>query len=482
MRLALILLLVTTLILAACSVGGTDDEDPTPTNIVITSTPTEGSSADEPTPSAEGSPTETPGEAGDPSPTETEQGDDATSTAEVEPSPDATEGDENPTATGSDEVEAEVAEIESDIVDIRGLDLVDEISVEVIDRETLRGRVTELVGEDYSQEEADQETLTYWLLGLLPDRDLDLYQLQIDLLEEQIAGYYDAETKELVVVTRDGELRALDKVTTAHEIVHALQDQHFDLLALDESIEGEDESFAMTALIEGDATVAMTLYMLEYLDPMELAQIFEDSMLNAGESEVLESAPRYVSESLTFPYEAGQAFVEALYQEGGFELVDAAFDDPPTSTEQILHPEKYLTDQRDEPRDVSTSDLSQTLGDGWELVTGDTIGEWDIQIMLEELNASNASDAAQGWGGSEYAIYQSESDALATLTTAWDSDEDRQEFIDSLQGALDELEQEGSLAFDGERYMTLVEHDEQVTMVAGTSAEAVNNAVGSIGA
>lgn len=477
MRIALSISLLA-LLLAACSITD-DDEDPTPTDTVITSTPTEEDD------DAESDATSTGPEEGEDSattaPTEASEEQSPTSTPDEEPSPEATEPDDDSNGGETSEVEAEVEQIEEEIIEVRGLEAREDISVEVIDRETLRGRVEEIVGEDYTQEEADQETLTYWLLGMLPDRDLDLYQLQVELLEEQIAGYYDADTTELVVVTREGELRAIDKVTTAHEIVHALQDQHFDLIELDESVEGEDERFAMTALIEGDATVAMTLYMLESLDPMELAEIFEDSMINPGETDVLENAPRYVAESLTFPYEAGQVFVEALHQEGGFELVNAAFEDPPTSTEQILHPEKYLADDRDEPLDVSTTDLTSSLGDGWEMVVEDTLGEWDIQIMLEELETGNASDAAQGWGGTEYAIYQADDEALATLATAWDTDEDRAEFLDSLQGALDGMDQEGDLAFDGERYLEIIENDGQVTLVTGTSAEVVTTAVEEIG-
>ncbi|MFW6074117.1 MAG: hypothetical protein ACOC9Y_00880 [Chloroflexota bacterium] len=467
-------LLLTTLLLAACSID--DDETPTPTTEVVTSTPTSESSSDDEESSDEPAATAT---ATDEEAVSTET-DEAGASAEDDAEPTATESTDEPEGdTG--EVEAEVADIEDEIVDVRGLELLNEISVEIIDRETLRGRVEELVSEDYTQEEADQETLTYWLLGLLPDRDLDLYQLQVDLLEEQIAGYYDPETEDLVVVTRDGELRAIDKVTTAHEIVHALQDQHFDLSAMDETVEEEDAGFAQTALIEGDATVAMTLYMLERLDPMEMAEIFEESMFEADNYEVLENAPPYVAESLTFPYESGQIFVEALYQEGGFDRVNQAFEDPPSSTEQILHPEKYLDEERDEPMEVSTTDLTGTLGEGWETVTGDTIGEWDIGIMLDEMGAENSTDAAAGWGGSEYTIYRSDSDALATLTTVWDTDEDRAEFLEALQGALDNLDQEGDLALDDDRYLTVVEDGDQITLVTGTNADNVFSAASAIG-
>lgn len=434
-------------LVASCDLTETE---PAPTPVAITSTPTEAARAEtaaEPSASAPASPT-------DAAPTGTPQ-----PTQPLE----------------SNELEETLQQIEQQVVEIRGLQLLSEIPKEVIDRQELVSRVDDLVAEDYSPEEARVDSLTYWLLGLIPDRELDLYQLQIDLLGEQIAGYYDPETDELVVVTQTGELEVADKVTMAHEIVHGLQDQHFNLVALDDSAQNVDQSAAISALVEGDASFTMGEYVFAYLDPMELAELFGQSQ---QEFPVLDSAPRYIQEGLLFPYQDGQTFIQALESAGGDERVNAAFENPPLSTEQILHPEKYLGENPDQPATVDLPDISGDLGDGWEQINSNVLGEWDINIMLDENGASNSEQAAAGWGGSRFAVYeQGDDSAVAVLRTTWDTPDDRAEFEGALQEMLADLEPAGDLVTDGQRFMTVTSNDQGVTFISGTDSESVTATV-----
>lgn len=467
---SLLTLFVLGLLFAGCDIDLQNDEGDAPTAIVVTSTPAQ---SDRPVPT----------------PTSQSEGRSATATAtatmgtEVAEEPataTATVPNAAPTATpagtpdSTNQTRAEIEEIELAMVEIRGLEVLEDLDDQVIDRQELAKRVETILEEEYSEEEARVDALSYWLLRLIPANTLDLYQLQIDLLSEQVAGYYDPETGELVVVSESGELSVTDKVTMAHEIVHALQDQHFDLVEIDELGTDADRGAALSALIEGDATFAMTEYLLGYLDPLELAELLSES-LTAGDTEVLDSAPRYISEGLLFSYDAGQIFVTAIFDNGGYVAVNQAFRDPPTSTEQILHPEKYIGPDRDEPIDVQNPDVSEDLGDGWELLRSDVLGEWDFQIMLEENGVSTpeVTGAATGWGGSRFDIYESDTGAIALLTTRWDTNEDASEFAAALLASFQSDAVNGTLWSESNRHFSVVAGGDTVVMISGTDREAV---------
>jgi hypothetical protein len=471
MRLFLIFV-ITALLLAGCGDGLFGDEDPTPTILVITSTPDQ----------EDAGTTEPPAES--PVPTGTEEQGSANPTATdvpVEPTaeePAETTTEEDAEQPSDDELLATIEQIEQETADLRGLELLEEINKQIMTRAELRANVEEIIDEEYTPEVAQDEALALWLLRLIEDRNLDLYQLQIDLLGEQIAGYYDPETKELVVISDDGGLSAVDKVTMSHEVVHALQDQHFDLAAVDSLATNADQEFAITSLIEGDATTGMSLYMFEYLPPDELADVFSDS-LAAPDTPVYDNAPRYIREGLVFPYESGGEFVNAIFSQGDFEAVNEAFANPPMSTEQILHPEKYLQ-ELDEPAPVELPDIAGQLGEGWEGIYGDVLGEWDLRIMLDENGARDADAAAAGWDGSWFDVYKSGDQAISVMRTVWDTDDDATEFNDALMQTFEGYEQAGDLWSGEGRFFGVATNGTTVTLVSGTDQDAVTAAMAAV--
>jgi hypothetical protein len=197
-------------------------------------------------------------------------------------------------------------------------------------------------------------------------------------------------------------------------------------------------------------------------------------------SDVLESAPPYLRDSLAFPYETGMTFAQALYQEGGYDAINDSLADPPTSTEQIMHPETYI-DERDDPQAVELADLTAALGDGWEQRETDSIGEFDLSVMLRENGAPDYAEAAAGWDGGQYAYYASDSGSLMVVKTVWDSPEDAAEFYDAMRTTLG-----GSL--DGEigdaghgRFLGLREVDGAVWFITSTDRAAVEAALAGIG-
>ena len=191
---------------------------------------------------------------------------------------------------------------------------------------------------DYLRQQLDEEVREelaklqelYLALGLMEEGQ-DLYSLYLALLDEQVVGVFDPETEELYVLTDGGEG---EEVILAHEVTHALQQQHFNILELGEEVEGNiDRELALSALIEGDATLAMLLYQQSESLPLS----------ESGHTTVFDNAPFIVQETFLFPYFQGTEFVAFLWQDNqSWGKVGAVYGSPPQSTEQVLHPEKYL--------------------------------------------------------------------------------------------------------------------------------------------
>ncbi|MDQ3656329.1 MAG: hypothetical protein M3457_14790 [Chloroflexota bacterium] len=325
-------------------------------------------------------------------------------------------------------------DISEEMADIRGLDLLEPIDVEVKTRQELQDETRDDLEVDYPQAERDDDQLVLEAFGLI-DPDQELGELYVDLLGEQIAGYYDPATNEMVVVASSdaNELSAADQITFAHEVVHALQDQHYDLESYNDiRLDGtSDQSLAVTALIEGDATLAQIDFILGDIGLARefLAEIEGEDI----STEQLDSAPPIISQTLLFPYDQGQVFTQFLYDEGGWDLIDEAYDNPPATTEQILHPEKYLDGE--EGIDIETPDLAGILGADWRTIDEDTFGEFQILILLADggdLSEEQVATASEGWGGDAYAVATSESGEAILWQSEWDSPDDAEEFAKAL--------------------------------------------------
>jgi len=315
------------------------------------------------------------------------------------------------------------------VVELRGLEPLRPVPRTLFTRADLEQFIVQELDEDFSPEEARRDAIEMSAFDFIP-ADTDLRALMETLYTEQIAGFYDTDTQSLTVVNEGAVMGPMDKTVYAHEFTHALQDQHFGLEALDPDENSDDASLAVTALIEGDATMLMQEYMLAYLDPDELFEMLSES-LEAG-SEALDSAPAVIRAQLMFPYEDGLAFVSTLYLEGGYAAVDDAFLDPPQSTEQILHPEKYLIGEA--PQVVTLPPLTETLGSGWEWVDENVLGEFALRLYLEQqLSGQGAAAAAGGWGGDRYAVYhRPETGAIVmVMRTVWDTIGEAAEFMDN---------------------------------------------------
>jgi hypothetical protein len=266
-------------------------------------------------------------------------------------------------------------------------------------------------------------------LGLAPP-GFQYRSFVVKLLSEQVAGYYDPKAQRFYLadwIDLEGQ-----KPVMAHELTHALQDQHFNLGRFENWPKGDsDAELAAHALIEGDATLAMTLYMAK--NPLVALAFIRSLGRNSKASEQLSLAPRSIRESLVFPYEEGSEFATRVYKRGGWASVSQAFSRLPLSSEHILHPEKYF--DYEVPIKVALPDVRALLGTGWKRIDYDVNGEWSFYLILDQfLNASAESRrAAAGWGGDRYALYKGSKpgEVLIVQLTAWDTQNDAREFFDA---------------------------------------------------
>ena len=332
-----------------------------------------------------------------------------------------------PSTPDEEEIVATLREIETQVIAIRGLEAADIGDPEIITRAELADELQALFDEDYPPEERDRDNRVLRALGLL-DADDDVAELQLELLGQQVLGFYDDVDRRMVVVT-DAGLNAEAKLTYAHEYTHALQDAAFGLDGLETDADGEDDrSLARTALIEGDATVTMLAWALAHLSPEELLELGGTPIPDTS------GIPGWMVNQLQFPYTAGQGWVGALAGDPlqpDFTEVDAAYADPPDSTEQILDPTLEAWTQREAPLEVTVPEFASQLGPGWEAIEETPIGEAVIGIILEYLgiDRATAGDASDGWGGDRAVIASGPDDAFAVAwRVRWDTPEDADAF------------------------------------------------------
>jgi hypothetical protein len=247
-------------------------------------------------------------------------------------------------------------------------------------------------------QDADDELLK--LLGLIPPNS-NLKQIQAQVFTDQVAGFYDPNTKKLAFVKNTGaEDESVGEITLAHELTHALDDQRFGIR--DQAPGTDDRATAYNALVEGDATSVMTRYATRYMSGSNLLGALFASTTAGGPR-----LPPYIQASLEFPYLEGQRFIDTLYRYGGrsWKLVNYAFRfHPPVSTAQILNPLEYVRNVK--PLRITVR-MRPLLGRGWRRVLAGSIGEFDTRQLLQRaLPPDRASSIASSWRGGVYQLWR----------------------------------------------------------------------------
>jgi hypothetical protein len=370
---------------------------------------------------------------------------------------------------------ADIGVIMLDVEESRGLPFLEIPTVTILDESDFTSRVRSTFEEDLDEEEVVGDQAIFELLGML-DGSTDLYQLIIDLSTEQVLGFYDPDVGELVVPVSVDGITALQEMTIAHELVHALTDQHFDFNDVyeDQIDNGTgDDASSVLALVEGDATYQYFLF-LESMDPSSAAEAVMESL--SYDTSVLDSSPMWIQRDLAFPSKHGFEFTEFLVNEGGLKAVDETYLDLPVSSEQILHPEKYL-------RSEGPSDLSPLSVDleGWQLFDEAAFGEWGIRLLLmDSLLPGEMTQAAAGWGNDRYTAFLTDADAAIAWVYEGETVEDAEDLANGLiahirgtMDAGDSVESGGGLLFSsGETYVFIDRVEEKIYFVASTDHDA----------
>ncbi|MEL7626899.1 MAG: hypothetical protein AAGU15_08580 [Anaerolineaceae bacterium] len=330
------------------------------------------------------------------------------------------------------EISANMDVIESQVSELRGLDIKAKVPRKLLTRNELRDVVLNDFLNTYTPEDQAQDVAVMNLFGFLP-ADFKLRDFYLELYTEQIAGFYDSEKQEMYVISDSG-FGGLERSTYAHEFVHALQDEHFDfegkLKYTDEACQQDSERcVAIQSLIEGDATLTEQLWFQTNGTKQDMQDL--QDFATTFQSPVFDSAPVSISETLTFPYLYGGTFVQALHAQGGYAAIDKAFTTTqPVSSEQIMHPTAYPNDV---PNNPTLPDLEKALGADWKEIESDTLGEWYIFMILAKaddpqyrLFDSLAKDAAEGWGGDTYSVLKNNQTGRVAMLVEinWDTEAD----------------------------------------------------------
>lgn len=326
-----------------------------------------------------------------------------------------------------------IKSIEEEVSRMRGLPIRSEIAVSHLSREELRREMKAQIEKEYSPAEVSVEEKVLKGLGLLEEKD-NLTAAIEQMLGEEVAGFYDDETKELKLVSDKLELNLMNQVTLAHEVTHALQDQNFSLSEfLPENSGNDDADLARLALVEGDATVSETDYTAANFSAMDLVSLLFGSLGATGGL----GTNSYLEDSLLFPYTSGMKFVNVMKEKGGWLAVDSVYGKPPLSTEQVMHPEKYLSGEA--PVLVDLSDMGVSIGPGWSLSFENNLGEFGlVELLSVDISSSRARRAAAGWGGDAIEYYEGpEGTSLMVVASVWDSQQEATEFAKAMGEALE---------------------------------------------
>lgn len=362
--------------------------------------------------------------------------------------------------------------IGEEVAKIRELDFTNQVTMKLQSKEDFVRYVESEIQEQYGDTNMINNYVdAIVLLGALKEK-VDFTSTLKDMMASQAAAHYDPKKKIYYLLMTDMPEFMLD-VVSSHELCHALQDQNFDLsrLILDpaRARDNGDAAMARQCLAEGDATIVMTWWALAgnmaNTPPAQLSASVSlaigvqssmdfDMILNmmeqgvgedlglgamAGSIEDLKKFPRFFIESMYMAYIQGAVAVDRVRTQGGWEAVNQLFKNPPTSTEQIMHPEK-LIGERDEPVDVRIPALLNNPPEGWYVAEEDVLGEMGTKILFSiwqdpaSTNSISPKTAAAGWGGDRYYyLKNNKGEELLVWKSIWDTEKDAQEFETAMQ-------------------------------------------------
>lgn len=345
----------------------------------------------------------------------------------------------------------DVRRIQEEVAEMRGLEFQAPVNADVQKPEELGAMIMKSFEDEAPAEEMAKQEKVAKAFGLIPE-DYELRKAMIKFLSEQIGGFYDPEKKELFLIDRSGatgggmEQKMNDQMVMAHELHHALQDQNFGLDRWFAVLgDHEDRIQAYKGLIEGEAQLVGMSYLFGKMgrgkvDMKQLNRMQEMMLKMSPEGAKFRSVPPYLIENMMFPYTQGAEFAQELQRKFGWDGMNGFFKNPPSSTEQILHPEKYYG-ERDEPVEISLpGQLVSIMGKESSQLAENTLGEFSISLLLRALGVAKgqANTAASGWDGDRYVGFETKDGRIVVIwLTTWDSEAEAERFETTYRKALE---------------------------------------------
>lgn len=367
-----------------------------------------------------------------------------TLTPSVTPSPSVTATPALPTPNATISSALDLVQIED--ADLRGLTMTSSLPRFVISQSEAERTLESAFLAQSSVQDVQDRARALKALGLITPT-YDLAKHTLNQMADGIGGFYLPSRKAIFVIGTG--LSGVDRFIYSHEYDHALVDANFGLKYLEDPgfCRGDEQRCeAVQALSEGDATLLMQQWLDKYAGEQDLLDIVKYIQSDQPRYALPEdSPPPYASKDASFPYVQGLAFVNYLYARGNWAGVNAAYRQLPDSTAQILHPEKYVSQEK--PDSVQDPDIGSALGQGWRAIDVNTLGEWDTYLLLgygsdpaSQLPDVRALAAASGWGGDHLQIYyEDQTDQVAmSVHWVWDSQGDADEFVRAMRVYLGE--------------------------------------------
>jgi hypothetical protein len=352
-------------------------------------------------------------------------------------------------ATISDRIDELIVEAQQ----IRNLEFLEPVDVVLLTDEEYQARFAEIFEEDLAEEDVQATNALLRVLGIIGPQD-DFRELVETLYSAGTGGFYDPETEELVVRLVGGDFGPYAESVVLHELIHALQDQHFELSDDRADLDG-DAYYVATAIIEGDALLREATF-VQAMSLADQARYLSD--VSSIDLSALDTLPDYIVNSFQSAYLDGFMF----HQQIGLDEIDGQFLDPPESSEQLLDADSYLSDEQ--PREVS---LPEYEIPGYEVWFDAPAGQKDLELLLTDgVPANDAITAAQGWGGDWNRVYNAgDREAVYVLSYLGDSKADAEQLESAFTTYIAEMVPESAF--------TLVERDEDAVLVIIASDPAV---------
>ena len=340
-----------------------------------------------------------------------------------------------PTGTASGPLPAPIQRVAGQVEGLRGIRFQHPVSPEAIGHEKLVSLLRSSLEQEFPAGMEARREQAWIAMGAIPP-GTDLRQAYFDYAGTQVIGFYDTLSHRLVFQGSSNPT-PYQRMTLAHELTHALDDQAFGLGLLDRLVSScqDEELLAFQSLAEGDAVETQLRWAQQDLTVAEQLRLSQEA---ASFSPPPASVPPFVKNLLVFPYTSGRLFVQALMARGGQRAVNDAFRNPPLSTEQIIHPERYPNDV---PARVPVPELKEKLGGPWQDLDMEPVGEAWLQTLLQlRVPSEVAYRAAAGWDGGLYRAWSLGPRTAVLMKTMWDTERDAVDFARTMatygQGSL----------------------------------------------